>query len=244
MNYTFFEQSRHKLARVQRFLDELDVEITKYQKSKPAKIVFDDKREPGLMVIRADILAEPPVSIPLAIGDAIHNMRSALDILACDLVRRAGGTPGTNVMYPFCNDAASLDDVIKKRGLSGLTSAELDAIRDTKPYKGGNDILRSIHDLDIDDKHKLLLTSITTAMAKNVNAYILGGNQVISNLGGIIVRAGVGMFSYPMNSGMYFTMEPELDVDVLLDHCPAQGNVTTQLRAMLDTATAVLDAFN
>ena len=45
----------------------------------------------------------PPIpdSIPLILGDAVHNLRVALDYLACELVRSADSEP-KGVYFPIC----------------------------------------------------------------------------------------------------------------------------------------------
>jgi hypothetical protein len=41
------------------------------------------------------------------VGDIIHNLRAALDLAACDLVRIRGGNDN-GVYFPFCNEPDEL----------------------------------------------------------------------------------------------------------------------------------------
>lgn len=97
-----------------------------------------------------------PDEIPLILGDAVHNLRTSLDLLACDLVA-LNNKPTADVYFPFAKSADKLDHVIKSRhfDLAGEDAVEL--LRDIKPYTGGNLMLRALHDLDIMDKHQLII---------------------------------------------------------------------------------------
>lgn len=98
-----------------------------------------------------------PEPLPLMLGDAIHNLRSALDLMAFELVTFGGGTPSKTLYFPVSETreklVASLQGEIKIAG-----QPICDLILDTvKSYKGGNDPLWSLHQLDIMDKHRLII---------------------------------------------------------------------------------------
>jgi hypothetical protein len=50
--------------------------------------------------------------------------------------------------------------MMRSRRLSGIGRDFHDAIEKTAPYKGGNEGLRAIHDLDLLDKHQALVPTI------------------------------------------------------------------------------------
>lgn len=100
--------------------------------------------------------AVPPTWAPI-IGDVIHNLRASLDLMACDVVRIADPTaPLDNVYFPFAKRAEELDAMIERR-MAGAPKEAHDLVRQMKPYPGGNDVLRGVHELDIIDKHQALL---------------------------------------------------------------------------------------
>jgi hypothetical protein len=94
-----------------------------------------------------------PAELPACVGDAIHNLRSALDLLACDVVEYNGGNT-IGVHFPFAADAVELEKQIKSKNLRRASPEAVALIRTLKPYRGGNVDLRGLHDLDIHDKHK------------------------------------------------------------------------------------------
>lgn len=99
---------------------------------------------------------EPPEDVPSLIGDAIHNMRAALDIIICD-VARARQKSTAKLDFPFANSEQDLIEKLKKPQYKRLGNDFIETIRRIGPYKGGNIALRALHDLDIIDKHQLIL---------------------------------------------------------------------------------------
>jgi hypothetical protein len=97
-----------------------------------------------------------PFDIVLMAGDIIHNLRSALDHLAFNLVQVGGGTPTTKTCFPIAETREKYESS-KAAKVRGMTDAAKVAIDDLHPYGGGNESLWRIHYLDIVDKHKELI---------------------------------------------------------------------------------------
>lgn len=117
--------------------------------------------------IQLEIAQELPADVPLHIGDAIHNMRTALDLLACDLAR-LNGESAHNVYFPFAQNANDLDEQIRKKKFRRAGSDAVALLKTMEPYTGGNALLRGIHDLDILDKHQLIVPVFSTAMVREL----------------------------------------------------------------------------
>ena len=102
------------------------------------------------------MLVDFPGEMPLVIGDAIHNLRAALDLTMCD-VARAQGKSTAGIKFPFAENAKKLEAIFRDKEIKRLGPDIKKMILDMQPYKFGNISLRALHDLDIDDKHKLIL---------------------------------------------------------------------------------------
>ena len=113
----------------------------------------------------------PALSIPdgaldevaCCVGDTVHNLRAALDVLACEVVALSNGSPEL-VDFPFALTEAKLARVLEKKNFK---YARADAQRlhlSLKPHGGpsGSALLWGLHQLDVIDKHRDLLT-LTTA---------------------------------------------------------------------------------
>jgi hypothetical protein len=167
---TPFEASRIKIDRATRHLQELRDDVSNFFQRGAVFVAFEiapeysaaTGSEMGAFVYRE---GEPiPRHWAAIIGDVIHNARASLDLLASDVHRITGGdakdTP--HVHYPFCKERSGLGDMIKSRRLQHAGREFLEIVEQTAPYKGGNDGLRAIHDLDLLDKHQALVPTVAT----------------------------------------------------------------------------------
>ena len=94
-------------------------------------------------------------------GDVIHNLRAALDHLAQHLA--IVGCPSLSdkelrqIEFPIAETPAKYE-TDKARKVKGMRREAIEEIDRLKPYKGGNDALWRIHELDNIDKHRALFT--------------------------------------------------------------------------------------
>lgn len=100
---------------------------------------------------------EVPPEIRLLLGDIAHDLRTALDHLACELVRSTG-VAEPKVYFPICENEKiyKAEAGGKTRGMPDPAKQLIDRLC---PYGGGNHLLWGLHQLDIIDKHRLLLTT-------------------------------------------------------------------------------------
>jgi len=66
--------------------------------TEPYRVEAFDRDEQRVFILRAR--ANPPERLALIMGDGVHNLRSALDLAACELVSRNGGTVTENTAFP------------------------------------------------------------------------------------------------------------------------------------------------
>jgi hypothetical protein len=160
-----FAGSRTKLRRAVKFIDELDNEFEAYNKT-------------ALSEARIDVTVDPPVlhiewtglrlDAAAMLGDAIHNLRSSLDLMACELAR-INKESDKHVCFPFAEAADKLDEQIKDKKFFRAGTDAVDLLKKFSPYKGGNVRLRAIHDMDVSDKHRAVLET-----EKQMNVRISG----------------------------------------------------------------------
>lgn len=148
-----FAASYMKLHRASQFIDELECERARYEASKPvtAKMIeTPEGPQVGLHLAASGLL---PGAI---LGDAVHNIRAALDLAACEMCRRKGKSD-KDVYFPFAASADLFEEQISRSKIERAGPEAGTLLRKIAPYRGGNDDLRAIHDLDIMDKHRILL---------------------------------------------------------------------------------------
>jgi len=119
----------------------------------------------GNYILEIRCIADPPDTIALIIGDAVHNLRSALDHVMWELVSRSGITPEQNLYFPIRKTQEKFKEAIKDPQIQAIGADILDLICNViKPYPTGNDLLCALAQLDITDKHKLLIPVFSSAL--------------------------------------------------------------------------------
>jgi hypothetical protein len=161
-----FYAPQAKIGRARKHLTELETEIEAYLNSRPARFETNIIDEPGTRRFEFMLhLRQPGPLFSAILGDVIHNLRAALDVAMCDLVRWREGNPHANVgdvHFPICKRAKNLDSVIRKGALDRIGVEAVDIIRDLKPYPTGNPIFCGVHDLDVQDKHTTLVVALVS----------------------------------------------------------------------------------
>jgi hypothetical protein len=98
-----------------------------------------------------------PRNIVGHVGDALHNLRGSLDHLACQLVRANGGEVKRHTCFPIWGPLNKDPQAFLAKSVEGVRPDAVNAIEACKPYKGGNDTLWLLHELDRIDKHREIL---------------------------------------------------------------------------------------
>jgi hypothetical protein len=153
-----------KLARATRHLDELRDVVRKYLDSGPYRVLRRED-DSGDLVYSLQIVEAIPAEWGAVVGDAVHNLRSALDLLAWQLVKSGGVQPTKVTFFPISRTSTDFEHALK-RCLRGAPPSALRFVRRLRPYSGGNDKLVRLHTLDIVDKHRVIL--IVGAAHRNV----------------------------------------------------------------------------
>lgn len=171
-----------KIERAEGHIVDLDTAIGDFINSDPYRVeVNDDPKDPDrvcwmLREQRPDTM--PTVEFAVLIGDAVHNLRAALDHLACGLVSEASHVPVTReTMFPIFRDpgprtANDMKALVTSK-VSGARQDLIDKLCTLEPYEGGHhEMLWALNYLDVVDKHRVLITAAgaTRQLAINMGA--------------------------------------------------------------------------
>ncbi len=139
-----------KIERAKEHVSDLEVSIN------------DFKSEP--FIRNYNRYTKPPRSIEqestrwaVIVGEVVHQLRSSLDHLACQLVEANGGTVTKQTMFPILDSSKDYEAGIEGM-LDGASVKAIRFVKALKPYNGGNQSLFALHRLNIADKHRLLIT--------------------------------------------------------------------------------------
>jgi hypothetical protein len=155
---------RVKIERAKKHLSELESESA-YVRGQNMHVVgphYDPNA--GKSSLRLAPLPILPFNVIATAGDIIQNLRSSLDHLAWHLAQvglAQNGTaniePDRDVSFPIAK-TLEIYESMKRRKVQGMLPEAVKAIDSLKPYKGGNDALWRLHELNNVDKHRTLVT--------------------------------------------------------------------------------------
>lgn len=147
---------RAKIERAEKHVGELDSAIDAFFQTNPYRVSQEDDRQLGGIRYVLRVVGTIPVGIPVIVGDVLHNLRSAMDHIVGQLVLANGGSVERHHCFPVVELAKNYQS-FATRALDGVRQEAIDLVAGTKPYKGGDDDLWHIHQMNNIDKHRLLL---------------------------------------------------------------------------------------
>jgi hypothetical protein len=140
----------------------------------PAQSIKYDFPEAQLLIQQAALIT----------GDAIHNLKTALDYAWMVTMQRLAPAVPRNkfTKFPVRDSATELEHALRGAKID-LASPPLFncVLSQIKPYSAGNKLVFSLHRLDIADKHHLLLPLITHSGIEDIE---------VENEMGVRVRGG------------------------------------------------------
>jgi hypothetical protein len=151
-----------RIRRAQRYINETHELLISFARECEEKVIVNSDNQ-----LLFHDLPEIPVDLPLAISDAVHNMRAAMDYLVYQLAKLGSGSFQDGTQFPiedhkiFTTPSGNKVgfDMSKKKFLKGLRPDHIDRIENLQPYKGV-DWTKNLRDISNPDKHRDL-TPIT-----------------------------------------------------------------------------------
>lgn len=153
-----------KIQRANHHIEELDGHARAFADDNRHCVVCERDPESGEGVFRIRLTAPLPGAVPLILGDAVHNLRSALDYLAWQLVLASGGNPDESTSYPLRPTPWAYKKAVRTKGtVEALPPHVRGRIEATQPYQSGYEHLGVLSILDNTDKHRLLIVAFAAA---------------------------------------------------------------------------------
>ncbi len=173
---------RLKIERAKQHITDFNNEAAAFNARNPYRIVIEPHPErSGIMNFTVRVMEEFPDRLTCVVGDAIHNLRTALDLMIFNLVAPTNADMASRVQFPFAKSANSLKPTIDTRHIRRAGKEVVDAIIALEPYPGGNragQMLADLHNLDIADKHKLLIGVESLAVPPDFQ--IADGDRIVA----------------------------------------------------------------
>jgi hypothetical protein len=167
-----FIGSRLKIKRAYKHISDINSLLRSFEDSDFYDLSVKTDAESGENFLRAVINEGLPVDeYALIIGDALHNLRSALDLVYYETVLLCGGTPSKWTRFPIRDTreelVSRLDSALKNKQISIRVHALISEV--IKPYQTGNMTLWTLDDWNITDKHQLLIPVLKLVIVSQVS---------------------------------------------------------------------------
>jgi hypothetical protein len=128
----------------------LDQEFKSWFESSPYLIVEDLHPEMGSKFFKLQVNRKPPNTLNAGVGAVINSVWTGLDLLASTLAAHNGVSAGSDTHFPIY---ATAEDFIDPKNVAQrkawLSAAQGKIIEELKPYRGGNDLLFALRQLEI-----------------------------------------------------------------------------------------------
>jgi hypothetical protein len=155
------EQAASKIERAKHHIDYLNRAWGQYASAPSHGLAIVQNAEGTQRTVRIVMSPAIPFEIALIIGDAVHNLRAALDLATWEIVSPFNPKRPKSVQFPFGQSRDRFEDALTTREIKRAGKKIVDAFCALEPYpKGKGEQLWKLDALDIADKHKLLIPSV------------------------------------------------------------------------------------
>jgi len=165
-----------KLERADKHIFDLTELRDAWKEGEEDRIGIENDPKTGNRIYKVIDIPPIPEDTPLIAGDAVHNIRSALDHLAHALMVLGKGSSGpfTRVQFPIAINSKNFETA--KTRIKEARPEAIKAIEDIQPYGGGTgEILWHLHSLDIIDKHRLLIPAASANLRQSMPPSMISG---------------------------------------------------------------------
>lgn len=208
-----YEDVVSKIKWANKHIDDFRMAAVAFGKTDPYGTVVKTDPQTRKRIYTITKVTPIPPQLRLIAGDAIQNLRSALDYLACGLVRVTGTEPSKYVSFPVSEREPLTKEQRASfaRQVKGMRQDAIDAIKAIKPYKGGNDTLWRLHRLNVVDKHRLLMAAGTSVAVVNPGFHSeLRDYLIKGSIGGIVPEAATLLRDrFPLKVGDTVSIDPK-----------------------------------
>lgn len=152
--------ARLKIERANKHISDIELRIASLEKS--LTVTAHVNPDTGCEFIQCDFkdIKDRTAADELApiLGDAIHNLKCALDHIWFETISRLVAGDWERSKFPVYPTVDLLENHLRNLKIDFFAPKFYNLLlREIRPYNGGDFAIRTIHELDIRDKHRLLI---------------------------------------------------------------------------------------
>jgi hypothetical protein len=230
-----------KIKRAKKHIADLEAAIDTFRESNPYRIVAEIDEHAGHVTYTIRDVKDPDPAFGAIAGDAIHNLRSALDILWRHVCNPTGISPDSwSAEFPLAETSYSLERACgKNRKIESWMLSAVKILRQFKCHKGGDEWLCLLDTADKMDKHRLLFSTYAPLVTATVDPrrYVVPGVEGHALFARInyrgtdkAVKEGTIIYDEPLPKPPEVYVKPEITLEIAF----GEGK-TLKGKPMLDT---------
>ena len=131
---------RAKISRAVQGVNHLAAELSAFASTTPYQIIIYDDLDTRHRIFQVRVLRQPPAELGVLIGEIVHNLRSALDHVACILPLKEGALRHAKPFFPIYlrrdpdPSNRQLSCFTKGHRLMGITDEAFAIVESLQPY--------------------------------------------------------------------------------------------------------------
>lgn len=199
-----FEGAVSKVERANKHIRDLSDVVNAFGDTDLHDLLVETNPDTGKQVLRI-VTPRMPAAVPFILGDAIHNLRTALDHVWWSATEWVGGTPDEWTQMPFRKSRQQLIEGVNGGQIKALGGDEIiDVLVNLiRPHydTGPDNSFVALHTLDITDKHCALIPVLSATRVFGVSLEDSKGQWTAHNLSLRIAASGSGYVAGPETDG-------------------------------------------
>ncbi len=194
-----FKGAQLKIEQASNHIGNFELQAHKFFESAKCELVVEKDADSDDRFVLIKLVDRYPEKFRLTIGDALSNLRSALDHLAVGLAKQHTGEHH-KIYFPIKNDKGAFEREVDGNKLQHFSGDTIEKLKLFQPFQGGNCLLWAIHHVRNYENHNFLVPisdmgSLQLVSRLNLHfrsaktAIFLGGSSrldqgiILSNLG-------------------------------------------------------------
>ncbi len=250
MSQPSLDGARAKVERAREHIAELDKLAAEYVDESGSVEFYTTKLADGWTAGRVRTNAPPPQRLALVCGDAVHNLRTALDYLVWQIGIADTGIVSTRSLFPIVQPerAAHWASIAGDR-LALLSKDHVEAVRLLQPFVDQSDgspnvILGALDAMENRDKHRLELPVATAVFKADfaVSAGVRGLEVVSGRRDPVVLEGDVELYRLrAVSATAASNVHSVAHVGVRFGN--PDGPTTEMLRGMANTVAGIVGTF-
>ena len=198
-----FQDAHRKIERAKKHTADIDVMVRALKESGTPDIRRDVPSGGYMIYYEIADIERITNELALTTGDAIHNLKTALDYAWLGALERVTKSGNDHRKFPIADSLEKLNAMVKGAKVESLSPELFKCLmEEIRSHADGNYELWAIHRLDIADKHKLVLPVMNNVGVEGLSVRFPTGE----------VRTG-GTWGFPYARGFHIDFDPSCVIE-------------------------------